>query len=148
MVELREGSALLHLMGGGRNGPGSGHGPRSTDGVRSKRPSTADRRPPSASDSAGALSGSGAVREAGRRAGDAAAAANERRSAVGHPRSGERSEPVTCGFCGTEFVEDPTQAVCQACPLNKGCSLMRCPNCGFENAKEPSWLAKLKEWIG
>jgi hypothetical protein len=68
---------------------------------------------------------------------------------VGRPPSGERSEPmITCGFCGQSFVEDRTQAACQACPLSKACSLVRCPHCGFENAKEPGWLAKLKEWIG
>ena len=55
---------------------------------------------------------------------------------------------MTCGFCGQSFVEDPTQAACQACPLNKACSLMRCPHCGYENAKEPGWLTKLKGWIG
>ncbi|MFO7894243.1 MAG: hypothetical protein R6U63_10945 [Longimicrobiales bacterium] len=63
-----------------------------------------------------------------------------------HADPGEKA--VTCGFCGREFVEDRSQATCQACPLSKGCSLMRCPHCGYENAKEPGWLIKLKEWIG
>ena len=55
---------------------------------------------------------------------------------------------VTCGFCGREFVEDRSQATCQACPLSKACGLMRCPHCGYENAKEPGWLTRIKEWIG
>ncbi len=70
-------------------------------------------------------------------------------SAVDRPRSGEGGGPtVTCGFCGQEFVEDPTQATCQACPLKKGCGMMRCPHCGYENAREPGWITKIKEWIG
>lgn len=54
---------------------------------------------------------------------------------------------VTCGFCGADFVEDPGQVACQSCPLGRGCGLMRCPHCGYENPKEPSWLGKLKRWI-
>ena len=59
-----------------------------------------------------------------------------------------RETVVTCGFCGTEFVEDPSQATCQACPLNKKCGLMRCPNCGYENPKAPRWITRIKNWMG
>lgn len=70
-------------------------------------------------------------------------------SSANGPADGDPGgKTVTCGFCGQEFVEDRSQATCQACPLSKGCSLMRCPHCGYENAKEPGWLLKLKEWIG
>jgi rubredoxin len=38
----------------------------------------------------------------------------------------------TCPMCGHSF--DPTQnQICPTCPLNKGCSLICCPECGFEN---------------
>lgn len=63
--------------------------------------------------------------------------------------TGENSaRAVTCAFCGQEFVEDRSQAVCQACPLSKACGLMRCPHCGYENAKQPGWITRIKEWLG
>jgi len=38
---------------------------------------------------------------------------------------------ITCPLCG--LVYDPKdQAVCQGCPLQRTCSLVRCPQCGFE----------------
>lgn len=38
---------------------------------------------------------------------------------------------LTCPLCGTQF--DPDLHVnCQACPLQTGCQLACCPNCGFE----------------
>lgn len=69
--------------------------------------------------------------------------------AVGRPPTGGGGAPtVTCGFCDQEFVEDRTQATCQACPLSKACGMIRCPHCGYENAREPAWLGRLKGWIG
>lgn len=64
--------------------------------------------------------------------------------AAGPEPEGER---VTCGFCGEEFVEDRSQAACQACPLSRACGLVRCPHCGYENPKQPAWITRLKEWI-
>ena len=76
---------------------------------------------------------------------DARPAAHE---PVSHaPGERETARTVTCGFCGETFVEDRTQAACQACPLSKACGLMRCPHCGYENAREPAWISKIKEWI-
>ena len=38
---------------------------------------------------------------------------------------------LTCTLCGHEF--DPTvHPACQSCPLQKGCTLVCCPKCGFE----------------
>jgi hypothetical protein len=38
---------------------------------------------------------------------------------------------LTCTMCGETF--DPaTHTACQSCPLQKGCSLVCCPRCGFE----------------
>jgi len=45
---------------------------------------------------------------------------------------GQRSETIICSMCGYEF--DPSRMpICQGCPLQKGCQLACCPNCGFEN---------------
>ncbi len=66
------------------------------------------------------------------------------------PASGVKEhEPVVvkCGFCGHEFVEDPSQATCQACPIKQACGLMRCPACGYENPRPPKWIAALRKWM-
>ncbi|MFW5947962.1 MAG: hypothetical protein ACOCUW_05670 [Gemmatimonadota bacterium] len=69
-------------------------------------------------------------------------------SAAGRPPpAGEPDQPITCGFCGAEFHEDRSQAACQACPLSRACGLVRCPHCGYENTRQPTWITKLKEWI-
>lgn len=103
MVELREGSAVLHLL-------------QSRGGSSDRAPGGGETPP-----------GGGRRAEAG---------------------SGQGSAPtVVCSFCGQDFVEDRTQATCQACPLSKACGLMRCPHCGYENPRQPAWIGKLKEWI-
>lgn len=54
---------------------------------------------------------------------------------------------VTCGLCGEEFREDRSQAACRACPLGADCGLVRCPDCGYENPREPGWLVTLQGWF-
>ena len=40
-------------------------------------------------------------------------------------------DEITCGMCGHHF--DPAQhKSCAVCPLQSGCQLACCPNCGFE----------------
>jgi hypothetical protein len=54
---------------------------------------------------------------------------------------------MTCPMCGTRF--DPAAHVaCQACPLNRGCQLVCCPQCGYEmvDARQSflaRWAARL-----
>lgn len=55
---------------------------------------------------------------------------------------------IVCSLCGYRF--DPAEAAaCQACPLHQGCTLVRCPACGFEMAQvEGSTLARLAaRWL-
>jgi hypothetical protein len=55
---------------------------------------------------------------------------------------------LTCPMCGTQF--DPEQhRSCQACPLQRGCQLACCPNCGFEMVNvQKSALARLAaRWL-
>ena len=141
MVELREGSALLHLVRSGPTSESAGSGPESRDTGRGAQQS---RRP-----GPRATSGRSAGRSAGRGPGPPASPEGPApRASHSAPREAEAVEPTTCGFCGKEFVEDRSQATCQACPLSKkGCGLMRCPHCGYENAKEPGWLSWIKERI-
>lgn len=55
---------------------------------------------------------------------------------------------VTCGMCARDFVEDPGQATCQACPLSRACGLLRCPHCGYENPRTPAWIDRVRSWMG
>lgn len=55
-----------------------------------------------------------------------------------------RDDAITCGFCGSRFAEDRSQATCQACPLSRACGLIRCPTCGYENPRPPRWLGWLR----
>ncbi|MGK7311049.1 MAG: hypothetical protein ACN0LA_02325 [Candidatus Longimicrobiales bacterium M2_2A_002] len=132
MVDFIPGMALLHLTKGTES-TGSDSGARYATSGRStpSRPRRADGRSATSPTADG----------------DAAPGAPSPEPRAGEPRAGEHSEPVTCGFCGKPFVEDRGQATCQACPLSKGCGLMRCPHCGYENAREPGWLSRIKEWI-
>lgn len=54
---------------------------------------------------------------------------------------------VTCGFCGTAFVEDTGQPTCEACPLSKACGFVRCPRCGYENPRPPKWISTIRKWV-
>jgi hypothetical protein len=36
----------------------------------------------------------------------------------------------TCGLCGNRFTHGGL--VCGTCPMQTGCALVRCPNCGFQ----------------
>jgi hypothetical protein len=35
-----------------------------------------------------------------------------------------------CGLCGNRFTHGGL--VCGSCPMQTGCELVRCPNCGFQ----------------
>ena len=50
---------------------------------------------------------------------------------------------ITCSMCGHTFTPAGGGA-CQSCPLNSGCTLVCCPNCGYENVDvQQSALARL-----
>lgn len=53
----------------------------------------------------------------------------------------------TCGYCGRAFRPDPAQAACRSCPLSTACRYVRCPDCGYENPVEPSWLGALRRLV-
>lgn len=52
---------------------------------------------------------------------------------------------MKCGLCGYEFDEDRAQLACSACPIMKGCKLIKCPRCGFEAPPEPKWFKRFKK---
>jgi DNA-directed RNA polymerase subunit RPC12/RpoP len=53
---------------------------------------------------------------------------------------------VKCSLCGLEFDEKDAQIACSGCAIAKACSLMKCPNCGYELLPEPKLIKKIKEW--
>lgn len=149
MVDFIPGMALLHLTKGTES-LGSGNGSRATTGRRRRHPHSRPVADPVRRHrfESGHANASAATEPPRASSPDSRAPDPEPRTPSSEPRAGEHSEPITCGFCGKPFVEDRSQATCQACPLSKGCGLMRCPHCGYENAKEPGWLSRIKEWIG
>ncbi len=46
-------------------------------------------------------------------------------------------DALKCDLCGLVFNEDQAVQSCQACPLLRGCKLLRCPRCGYETLREP-----------
>lgn len=50
---------------------------------------------------------------------------------------------MKCTLCGFEFNEENAHGACKGCGLMKGCELIKCPHCNFENAPEPKWIRKL-----
>lgn len=60
-----------------------------------------------------------------------------------------RGEPgasslFTCALCGARFTHG--EKVCGSCPLNRGCDVVRCPNCGYQFPRESAivrWVTRL-----
>ena len=53
---------------------------------------------------------------------------------------------MKCALCGYEFEEEEGIAGCQGCALAGSCSMLRCPNCGYDNPRESRLAALLKKW--
>ena len=54
---------------------------------------------------------------------------------------------MKCSLCGFHYSEQEVQTACSACPVTKGCQLLRCPNCGYETPPEPKWLKTIRGWF-
>jgi Fe2+ transport system protein FeoA len=52
--------------------------------------------------------------------------------------------PYECPLCGTDF----TGAECHAsCPIARGCTMVRCPHCGYEFVESGRFADMLRRWI-
>lgn len=51
---------------------------------------------------------------------------------------------MKCPFCGFEFQEQDAPKACHGCPFSGSCGKIKCPNCGYEIAREPGWLGKIR----
>lgn len=49
---------------------------------------------------------------------------------VALPAHPAEASAFTCGLCGNRFTHGGL--VCGTCPMQTGCALVRCPNCGFQ----------------
>ena len=104
--------------------------------------------------------GSGAARGAAGR-GDAGArgAAGRGDAAPGGPatdvaggaaraRASAGDDVVACPLCGAYYREEDGRSCRVRCPLERGCRLLRCPECGYE-VPAPSRLTRaLARWFG
>ncbi|RMH78086.1 MAG: hypothetical protein D6681_20385 [Calditrichaeota bacterium] len=50
-----------------------------------------------------------------------------------------------CPLCGYRYFEG-RHSRCSSCPLNHGCEITCCPNCGYEMPGESSLVRWLKKW--
>jgi Fe2+ transport system protein FeoA/rubredoxin len=46
---------------------------------------------------------------------------------------------MKCSLCGLDYSEEEALKACANCPI-KRCTMLRCPNCGFETPMPPKWL--------
>lgn len=51
----------------------------------------------------------------------------------------------TCPLCGYRFT-DSAMSACATCPLNAGCKLICCPNCGYQQPDLKT--SRLARWLG
>lgn len=49
-----------------------------------------------------------------------------------------------CPLCGTDF--DGAQCH-SACPMSRGCTMVRCPHCGYEFVESGRFTDMLRRWI-
>jgi Fe2+ transport system protein FeoA len=54
---------------------------------------------------------------------------------------------MICPCCGEEYNVSEGQSACQGCPASRMCALTRCPHCGYESAKEPGFVSRLKAFF-
>lgn len=50
---------------------------------------------------------------------------------------------MKCSFCGYTFDQAEGISACQGCPVSN-CSLIKCPNCGYDQLPEPQSLKWIK----
>lgn len=49
-----------------------------------------------------------------------------------------------CPLCSTDF---PDAECHSACPMSRGCTMVRCPHCGYEFVESGRFVDMLKRWI-
>jgi len=49
-----------------------------------------------------------------------------------------------CPLCGTDFAGENCHS---SCPMARGCSMIRCPRCGYEFVESGRFIDMLRRWI-
>jgi len=49
-----------------------------------------------------------------------------------------------CPLCGVDFAGENCHA---SCPMARGCSMIRCPRCGYEFVESGRFVDMLRRWI-
>jgi Fe2+ transport system protein FeoA len=52
--------------------------------------------------------------------------------------------PYECPLCGTDFEHADCRG---SCPMSKGCTMVRCPRCGYEFVESGKLADMLRRWI-
>ena len=60
------------------------------------------------------------------------------------PAAHSTGATVACELCGAHYTEAEGRVCHAGCPLERGCQLLGCPNCGYETPA-PS---RLTRWLG
>ncbi len=50
---------------------------------------------------------------------------------------------MKCSLCGLEFDERLAQSACSGCKSKADCSLVKCPNCGYESPLDSEFIVRL-----
>jgi hypothetical protein len=43
---------------------------------------------------------------------------------------------IECGMCGHAFTREEGVACAHGCPMSRGCGMVTCPSCGYEQPAE------------
>lgn len=49
-----------------------------------------------------------------------------------------------CPLCGTDFAGENCHS---SCPMTRGCSMIRCPRCGYEFVESGRFVDMLRRWV-
>ena len=53
---------------------------------------------------------------------------------------------MKCTLCGFEF--EPTDSLCRGCPLKSNCSMVCCPNCGYQTVVDSPGIRLMRRILG
>ncbi len=53
---------------------------------------------------------------------------------------------MKCSLCGYNFSKKEAKSACEGC-IVKGCGMVRCPNCNYENPIEPKLVSSFKRRV-
>ena len=52
---------------------------------------------------------------------------------------------MNCPFCNFNLKLVDIKKLCEGCVTTKGCTMIKCPNCGYETIPDPDILKLIKK---